>query len=121
MWGREKALALAGIFCNFIGLLPHTLMCIKPYIRIYIEKKLRVKTPSYNASLPLHYVIFSEQFDVSAILKKYFAYVVITLICSKPRYVAWKPATAKAFSLPPKGPGKEIVAHIFYCFWKHYI
>ena len=46
---RKKALAPAGIFCNFIGLLPYTVNLFKTiYPHICVEKKLRVKLPTFN-------------------------------------------------------------------------
>ena len=74
-------------------------VCISAYLR---REKVRVKFPTFNALLlePLHYVIFSKHsFDVSAILEKYFAYVVIALIYSKQRFVVFPfPSLQKALA-----------------------
>ena len=72
------------MFHNFIGLLPHTFISLKPYTVYLRGEKITSKNSTFNISKTLDYAFFSKHFDVLFILEKCFAFKVIALIYSKP-------------------------------------
>ena len=80
------------------------------YPCICMEKKIRVKLPTFNALLRRCITCFPKHFDVSVTLGKYFAHAVIALIYSKTTIRGFKSQPVPGpFSFPLKGRLYKII------------